>query len=135
MSSTGGSAASARHAHPLRLPARQLGGTFLAVHGGIQAHEVQQLVHALRGRAAVAAQQVRDGRHVLRDAQVREQPDLLDDVPDAAPQRLGLQGAGILAAQQDAAPVGSIRRLIIRSVVVFPQPDGPSSAVSCPPGT
>ncbi len=31
-------------------------------------------------------------------------------------------------------PVGSIRRLIIRSVVVFPQPEEPSSTVISPLG-
>ena len=66
---------------------------------------------------------------------MREQPDLLDHVADAPPQ-LDRVGVGdVLVVEEDPPAVGSISRLIIRSVVVLPQPDGPTSTHTSPSGT
>ena len=46
MSSTGGSAARARHAHPLALAAGQLGRVPPPVRRRVEAHELEELVHA-----------------------------------------------------------------------------------------
>ena len=65
---------------------------------------------------------------------MREQPDLLDDVADAAPQLVGGHGGDVAVVDGDRAGVGSIMRLTIRSVVVLPQPDEPTSTVIWPVG-
>ena len=41
---------------------------------------------------------------------------------------------GVLAVERDRARVGSIIRLTIRRLVVFPQPEGPTSTVIWPVG-
>src|SRR5690606_17625315 len=42
-----------------------------------------------------------DGGDVLGDRLVREQPDLLDDVADAAPQLVGVDGGDVVAVEVD----------------------------------
>ena len=72
---------------------------------------------------------------VLGDGLVREEADLLDDVADLPPQLVGGQVADLGAQHLEAATgVGSISRLIIFSVVVLPQPDGPTRTVIPPSG-
>src|SRR5207253_1315852 len=54
-------------------------------------------------RGTVPAEQARHGGDILRDRQVWEQPALLDDVTDRAPQRLGALAANLAAAHQHFA--------------------------------
>ena len=87
ISSTGGSAASARATpDPLPLAAGELVRVAVGVRRRVEPDQLHQLVGALaRGRLGLAVQQ-RHRHHVGDDRLVREQPDLLDDVADAAPQ-------------------------------------------------
>ena len=66
---------------------------------------------------------------------VREQAGLLDHVADAPAQLVRPAPCGRRRRRSRCAPpVGSSSRLIIRSVVVLPQPDGPTRAISSPSG-
>ena len=47
----------------------------------------------------------------------------------------GRQRGDVAAVDEDAAGVGASSPAIMRSVVVLPQPDGPSSVVSVPART
>ena len=78
---------------------------------------------------ALAAQPEGD---VLEDGQVREERVALEDGVDVAPVRR--QPDDVAVAEEDRALVGSSKPPIIRSVVVLPQPDGPSSAKKEPEG-
>ena len=66
---------------------------------------------------------------------MRQQPDLLDDVADAAAELDRVLRRDVLAADQDLARVGSMSRLTILRLVVLPQPDGPTSTQILPAGT
>ena len=70
------------------------------------------------------------------DGLVREQPDLLDHVADAAPQLHRIDVGDVVAVEEDPARASArSSRLIIFSVVVLPQPDGPTSTQTSPAGT
>ena len=55
---------------------------------------------------------------------------MLKDGVDVAP--VGRDPRDVLAVEQDAAAVGCSNPAIIRSVVVLPQPEGPSSEKNSP---
>jgi hypothetical protein len=63
---------------------------------------------------------------------VREERVALEDGVDVA--LVGRQADDVAVAEVDRARVGSSKPPIIRSVVVLPQPDGPSSAKNEPCG-
>ena len=90
ISITGGSAASAL-ATPdaLLLAAGELAREAVA-QLGLEPDQVEQLVDPLPGSRLVPAQQPGDGRDVLGDRAVREEPDLLDHVADLAAQLGGV---------------------------------------------
>ena len=97
----------------------------------LEAHRAQRLRDARRAhRRAPHALDAQPERDVLEHAHVREQRVGLEhhvDVP------LGRRHArDVAAAQQDAALVGSSKPAIMRSVVVLPQPDGPSIEKNSP---
>ncbi len=75
----------AGHSHPLLLTAGELGGV-PRQQGAIEAHEVDELLDPGGDPAPIPPQHLRDRGHVLRDRAVREEADLLDHVPDVAPQ-------------------------------------------------
>ena len=71
-----------------------------------------------------------------RDRPVREEPDLLDHVADAAAQRRPDRRRMTSRPATVTVPAsGSIIRLMMRIVVVLPQPDGPISTQTSPAGT
>ena len=121
-------------ADPLLLPAGKLGRVPLA-HRRVQADPGEQFAGGGPGLPPALALQDRDGGDVVQHRAVREQAGVLDDVADA-------RGAGSarrccvvsLPSISTAPPVGSIIRLIIRSEVVLPQPDGPTNTVILPVG-
>ena len=87
-----------RHADPLALPPGELGRVAITRLRGVERDELEQLVDATGDPRLVPAEQARDGRDVLADGQMGEEPDLLDRVADLAAQ-LGRP------ALPDAAPV------------------------------
>ena len=76
----------AREADPLALSARELGRIAGAVVDRGEVDEVEQLVDPPVDAVPVPPEQLRDGRDVLRNGHVGEQPRLLDHVADPAPQ-------------------------------------------------
>ena len=76
----------AGHAHPLPLAAGQLAGIARAGLRRVEAHQLEQLVHARRDALLRPAQQVRDGGDVVGRGEVGEEADLLDRVADLAAQ-------------------------------------------------
>ena len=72
----------------------------------------------------------RPKRDVARDRQVREQRVALEH--DAHPAPVRRQRGDAAAVQPDVAGAGGTKPAIMRSVVVLPQPDGPSSTISSP---
>src|SRR6266566_1414871 len=78
----------ARDADALALAARELRRIPVAHARGIETDEREELVDADSNARGRPAEKLRDGRHVLADGSVREEADLLDDVPDA-PAELG----------------------------------------------
>jgi hypothetical protein len=79
----------AREADTLALAAGDLRGVAGAVVPRGQVDEVEQLVHAGSDLGLRPAEQTRNRADVLRDRHVREEPDLLDHIPDPAAE-LGL---------------------------------------------
>jgi hypothetical protein len=102
MSTTAGSAASPR-ATPTRCccPPESWRGVAVAVLARLQPDQRQQLVDAGGHLLAVPADQPGHDGDVLADREVREQPDLLDDVADAPPQLVGVDVRDVLPVEQD----------------------------------
>ena len=125
----------AGHPDALALTARQLVGEPAAVALRVEADKLEQLDDAGVDPLLVPAEQARDGGDVVAHPSVREQPALLDHVADAAAQlhRVHLEDVGVV--DEDPPAVGSMSRLIMRSVVVLPQPEGPTRTQSSPSGT
>ena len=91
------------HADALALAAGELVGEPVGVPLGVEADQLEQLDGAgARVRLRLAVQQ-RHGHHVGDDALVREEPDLLDDVADAAAQLDRVGGGDVLAVDLDGA--------------------------------
>ena len=116
--------------HALLLAAGELAGAALA-----EAAELDQLEHLvdllLDVLDAAAAQPEGD---VLEDVEVREQRVVLEHRVDRA--LVGLEPADVLPGDGDRSRWSAPRDpATIRSVVVLPQPDGPSSAKNAPCST
>ena len=105
ISSTGGSAASAR-ASPTRWrwPPGQLGRIAPGV-ARLEPDQVEELGDPVVRPRLRPAEQPRDGRHVVADRHVREEADLLDHVPDPASQLDDGQVADAAAVDPDVALV------------------------------
>ena len=126
----------AGQADALALAAAQL-GRIAAGHAAPMSRptSAKQLA-AARGRGAPPASPAGAGRpRRCRRGEVREQSGVLHHVAHAAAQRDRVEAAMSLAVDQHPAALGSSRRLISFSVVVLPQPDGPSSARVVPRAT
>ncbi|GAA3309149.1 hypothetical protein GCM10020295_73030 [Streptomyces cinereospinus] len=95
-----------RHPDPLPLAARQLVRVARPVRPRIQAHQVEQLRRPGPRPRPLPADQRRHGRRVVEDRAVREEADLLDDVPDAPAQPYRVDRGDVLAAHQDPARGG-----------------------------
>src|SRR2546427_1742053 len=78
-------------ADPLALPARQLVWVASTEHAGIEADQGEELAHARSDALGGPPLEARHQTDVALDREVREQPDLLDDVADAAAQPGGLE--------------------------------------------
>src|SRR3546814_7740709 len=63
--------------------------------------QVEQLIDPSSHAVALPSEQPGDGGHVVSDGEVREQPDLLDDVADAAPQLHRVEGQHVLVVEVD----------------------------------
>ncbi len=125
----------ARHADALTLAAGELARIAPAVGRRLEADEVEQLIDPASDAIGGPAQQARDDANVLADGEVREEPDLLDDIADAPPQ-LDRRQAHTSSPPMVMRPlVGSISRLTIFMLVVLPQPDGPTRTQISPAGT
>ena len=70
-----------------------------------QAHEFQQFGDARRDPRLVPAQEPRRNADILAHRHVREQPDALEHVADAPPQRDGIERADVIPLEQHL-PVG-----------------------------
>ena len=113
---------------PLLLAAREL-ARLAPVEPG-EADELEDFEHALPQLAAAHALAAQPEGDVLEDRQVREERVALEDRVDVALVRR--QPGDVAVAEVDRPRVGSSKPPIIRSVVVLPQPDGPSSAKKLP---
>jgi hypothetical protein len=91
----------ARHPGPLALPAGELMRVAVPVHGGVEAHQREQFLDAGPGAGTIPAEQAGHGAHVGADGLVREEPDVLDDVADAAAQLDRVDPRDVVLAQQD----------------------------------
>src|SRR3989475_12026334 len=78
-------------ADPLALPTRQLVGVASTEHAGIEADQGEELAHARGDARGGPPLEARHQTDVALDREVREQPDLLDDVADAAAPPGGLE--------------------------------------------
>src|SRR5881628_1632673 len=78
-------------ADPLALPARQLVGVARTEHAGIEADQGEELARPRGDALGGPPLEARHQTDVALDREVREQPDLLDDVADAAAQPGGLE--------------------------------------------
>ena len=117
--------------HPLPLAAGQGGGR--AVGHRLQAHGGQRRPGPL---APLGLAHPGDAQRVLDVAQhrqVREQRVVLEDGVHVALERR--RGGDVLAAQRTVPAVGRSKPAIIRSTVVLPEPDGPSSVTNSPSAT
>ena len=72
----------ARDADALALAAGQLRRIAVAVGGGLETHQIQELLHALADPRLRPAQQSRHDAGVVTHGHVREEADLLDHVSD-----------------------------------------------------
>lgn len=64
---------------------------------------------------------------------MRHEANVLDNIADLTPQFDGIDFVNVLAVKQDlAAAGGSSMRLIMRIVVVFPEPDVPIRQTNSP---
>ncbi len=92
------------HADPLLLPTGQLVGSAVAVRLRVEPDKVEQLVDAQIDPPPIPAQQPRDRGHVGGHVEVREEPDLLDDVADPPPQRHRIGRGYVFSVDQHPAP-------------------------------
>ncbi len=137
ISISGGSTASAR-ATPTRWrwPPESWRRVAVARLGRVQAHELEQLVHARADALAVPVEQPRHGGDVVRHRQVREQARSAGSrsrCPVAAPP--GWRSRTLWPSSRMSPSVMSIMRFTIRIAVVLPHPDGPTSTQISPAGT
>jgi hypothetical protein len=120
------------HADALLLATGQLTRVAMQVLLGFELDHAHQFAGAVVAFLFVPAQQARHHGDVFLDGHVREQTDLLDHVADVAAQGHFVEVGGVFAIDQDLARGRLIRRLIIFSVVLLPQPDGPRNTQISP---
>src|SRR5690606_1159688 len=90
-------------ADALALSTGELLRVAVAVLGGVEADQLEELVDPGGDALLLPAQQLRDHADVLGHGHVGEQADLLDDVADVAPQLVGVGPGHVLAADEDPA--------------------------------
>jgi hypothetical protein len=90
----------------------------------------EHLGHGAAHGRAVHALDLQAVGDVLEHRKVRKQCVVLEHEPDIAPVRL--DAVTLRSPIQISPALGSWKPAIIRSVVVLPQPDGPSSVISSP---
>ena len=131
-SSTGGSSTSARaSATRCCWPPESCAGRRCAV--VLQAHQRQRLGDAALDLGLGGALVAQAEGDVVGHRLVREERVALEDRVDAPLVRRRARHVG--AVEQDLALVGRSKPAISRSVVVLPQPDGPSMVKNSPGGT
>ena len=96
----------ARDADALPLSAGERARKAVAISRRVHADQRQQFVHAPRHARLVPFQQARHGGDVVGDRPVRKQPDLLDDVADAAAKLDAIDVHDIAPADRDGPGVG-----------------------------
>ena len=119
-------------ADALPFTARELMGKPTPVLVGIQPDQVEQLLHPSVHPGAVPAEEAGHRGDVVRHTPMREQPALLDHVADVPAQVDGSIFRTSVPSIRIRPPDGSMSRLIMRSVVVLPQPEGPTRTHSSP---
>ena len=135
ISSTGGSTASAR-ATPTRCcwPPESSDG-YRSSRSRSRSTSADELVDACRDAGLVPSQQPRHGGDVGGDRPVREQARPAGSRSRCRAAARGSGWARMSTPWSRISPlVGSSSRLSIRSVVVLPHPDGPTSTTSSPEG-
>ena len=85
----------------LALATGELVRVAVAVHGRVQPDQGQQLLDPVADALLVPAQQPGDGAHVGADRLVREEPHVLDDVADPAPQLDRVDAGDVVGTEQD----------------------------------
>ena len=122
-----------RHADALALAARQLVGPAARESRRGRPTSSSSSRHAARDRGARPAIEPGHDADVVRDGHVRKQPDILQDVAHAPPQRDRLPFARVAALDEHGAgSSGRSSRLTSFRSVVFPAPLRPTSASTSP---
>ena len=75
----------------------------LAVLAGLQTYEPKEVIDAIADPRPVPAKQPWHGRDVVGNRHMREEPDVLDDVPHAQPQRDRVDVRHVLLVVKDPA--------------------------------
>ena len=114
--------------HPLLLAARELAGTAPGQAG--EPDELQRLAHLPLGPLLRDLRKPQPEAHVVGHRQMREQRVALEDGVDRT--LLGRDDETSSPSISTRPLVGRSNPPIIRSVVVLPQPDGPSRAKNSP---
>ena len=95
-----------RDPHSLALATRELVRPTRDELGRLQLEQGEQLAYSRLLLAGAPGEQVEGDGHILPDGHVREEADLLEAVPDAAPQLEPLQGSRIRSGNSDRAGRG-----------------------------
>ena len=95
----------AHEAHALLLTTGELGGVTVAEVTRLQVHELEQLIHAGVDAVAVPFEYLGHAGDVVGDGHVREQPGLLDHVPDPATQLDGVDLRDVPSVHHDGAGI------------------------------
>ena len=117
-----------RERDALALPARELHR--LAVADLREAHRAEHLLRLGARARAVAALHAQAVLDVLLHGHVREERVVLEDRVDVALERR--HARDVVAAELDVPASGCSKPAIMRSVVVLPEPDGPSIVKNSP---
>ena len=88
---------------PLTLAAGELMRVAVSEGAWLEPHRLEKLLDPSVGLLLVPAEQLRDGGNVGVDGLVRKQPDLLDDVADAAAQLDRIHPGDVVATELDPA--------------------------------
>ena len=93
-------------ADSLALTPRELVRVAVAIFGGVEADQVEQLVDALFDAFRIPLPQPRHRADVVADGHMRKEAGLLDDVAHLQAERGGVDAMGIDAVDEDASAVG-----------------------------
>src|SRR6516162_7546693 len=93
-------------ADALLLAARKLVRILVAIGRRVEAKQLEQLADSVADPCFRPFQEPRHGRDVVLDRPMRKQPDRLDGIADAAPQRLDRNQCYVLAADPDRSRIG-----------------------------